>query len=175
MRKLWLAAAAAATLAGLASPSFSMGGGGGGGGGGYSGGMSAPTASDYAIGLRLIKHERYSDALPHLLIALTDKPKDADILNYIGYAKRMTGDLDGSYDYYQRALAIKPEHRGVHEYLGELYLMKHDPASAQKELDTLASLCPDGCDERDTLQKAIAAYQPAAAAAVATSAPAASN
>ena len=39
----------------------------------------------------------------------------------------------------------------------------HDPASAQKELDTLASLCPDGCDERDALTKAIAAYVPPAA------------
>ena len=161
MRKLWLAMAGVAVLAAATGPSFSMGGSSG-GGGGYSGGAAGPQMSDYAIGLRMIKHERYSDALPHLLIALTDKPNDPDILNYIGYAKRMTGDLDGSLDYYQRALAIKPDHRGVHEYLGELYLMKHDPASAQKELDTLASLCPDGCDERDTLTKSIAAYQAAA-------------
>ena len=161
MRKLWLAAAAAANLIGLAGPSLSMS---GSSGGASYGASSTPAAGDYAIGVRLIKHERYSDALPHLLIALTEKPNDADILNYIGYAKRMTGDLEGSYDYYQRALAIRPEHRGVHEYLGELYLMKHDLASAQKELDTLASLCPDGCAERDTLQKAIAAYQPPATA-----------
>jgi predicted Zn-dependent protease len=167
MRKVMLAAAAATVLAGLTSPSFSMG---GSSGGDYSSGMSsAPQMSDYGIALRLIRHEKYSEALPHLMVALADRPNDPDILNYIGYAKRMTGDLDGSQAYYQRALAIKPDHRGVHEYLGELYLMKNDPASAQKELDTLASLCPDGCDERDTLQKAIAGYVPVAAV------PAASN
>src|SRR6185437_1937355 len=67
--------------------------------------------------------------------------------------------------------------KGAHEYLGELYLQMYDPASAQKELATLASLCPDGCDERDTLAKAIAAYQPPAtgAAPAAAPAPATSN
>jgi lipoprotein NlpI len=63
-----------------------------------------------------------------------------------------------SLDYYQRALAIDPNHKGVHEYLGELYLQMHDMASAQKEQTTLASLCPSGCDERETLDKAVAAY-----------------
>ena len=160
MRKLWMAAAAVTMVLAATGPSLSMGG--SSGGGGYGGGPmgGGATMSDYGIAIRLIKHERFSEALPHLMVALADKPNDPDILNYIGYAKRMTGDLDGSLDYYQRALAIKPDHRGVHEYLGELYLMKHDLPSAQKELDTLASLCPDGCDERETLTKSIAAYVP---------------
>ena len=165
MRKAWLGMAAIVAVLGVATPSFSMGGGGGGGGGpsGYSGGSSEPTMSDYAVAVRLIKHEQYADAIPHLLMALADKPTDADILNYLGYTKRMTGKFDDSLDYYKRALASNPAHKGAHEYLGELYLHMHDPASAQKELDTLASLCPDGCDERDTLTKAIAAYVPPAA------------
>jgi predicted Zn-dependent protease len=171
MRKLWLAAGIAAGLAAIPTQSFSMGGGGGGGGYGGSnagGGTYTPSTSsgsDYSVAVRLIKHEQYSDAIPHLLMALADKPNDADILNYLGYTKRMTGDFPASLSYYQRALAQKPDHRGAHEYLGELYLQMHDLPSAQKELDTLASLCPSGCDERDTLAKAIAAYQPPAAAA----------
>jgi len=57
--------------------------------------------------------------------------------------------------------------------LGELYLQMNDLASAQGELTTLASLCPSGCDERDVLTKAIAAYAPPAGAApVAAAAPA---
>jgi tetratricopeptide (TPR) repeat protein len=180
MRRPWIALGAAAMLA-LAAPSFAMGSGGGGGYGGgggssYGGGMmSGPSASDYQIAVRLIKHDKFAEAIPHLLIALADKPNDADILNYLGYAKRMTGNYPDSLDYYQRALAINPNHRGVHEYLGELYLQMNDPASAKKELDTLASLCPDGCDERDMLTKSIAAYVPPAAGAVpapATTAPA---
>ncbi len=176
MRKSWFALMSAAAMLAVTTPSFSMGG--GGGGGGYGGGMMiTPTMSDYAQAVRLIKHEKYSDAIPHLLMALADKPGDADILNYLGYTKRMTGDFPASLDYYKRALAANPDHKGAHEYLGELYLQMYDPASAQKELATLASLCPDGCDERDTLAKAIAAYQPPAtgAAPAAAPAPATSN
>jgi len=162
MRKALLAIIVAAATIAPTAPSFSMGG--SSGGGGYGGDtMNAPTLSDYAVAVRLIKHGKYTDAIPHLLIALADKPNDADILNYLGYTKRMTGNFPDSLDYYKRALAANPQHRGAHEYLGELYLQMNDPASAKKELDTLASLCPHGCDERDTLQKAIAAYVPPAA------------
>ncbi len=65
-----------------------------------------------------------------------------------------------SLDYYQRALAIDPDHKGVHEYLGELYLQMHDVTSAQNELQTPRDPLPLGCDERDTLSKALAAYVP---------------
>lgn len=163
MRKLLATIGTAAVLIAVTTPSFSMGGGGGGGGyGGGSMGGGATATDDYTVGVRLVKHEKYSDAIPHLLMAVSAKPNNADALNYLGYANRMLGNFDVSLTYYQRALAINPDHKGVHEYLGELYLQKHDPASAQKELDTLASLCPSGCDERDTLTKAIAAYAPPA-------------
>ena len=165
MRKRWSAAAVTTVLVALATPCLGMSGSSGGGGYGPSPGTYAPSgssSSDYSTAMRLIRHEQYADAIPHLLIALVDKPNDADILNELGFTKRMVGDYPASLSYYQRALAQKPDHRGAHEYLGELYLDLHDPVSAQKELDTLTSLCPSGCDERDTLAKSIAAYQPAA-------------
>ncbi|MGZ5924718.1 MAG: tetratricopeptide repeat protein [Rhizomicrobium sp.] len=178
MHKLLLATAAAVTLVFLTAPSFSMGGGGGGsGGGGYSGGgfANTPAFDDYTVAVRLIKHQKYSDAIPHLEMALADKPHSADILNYLGYTHRMIGDYASSLAFYKRALAIDPDHKGVHEYLGELYLQMNDLTSAQAELTTLASLCPSGCDERDMLTKAIAASTPPAGAApaAATTAPAA--
>ena len=173
MRKLLLTMSAVAALA-VTTPSFSMGGGGGGGGYGGGGGMGgSATFDDYAVAVRLIKHEKYADAIPHLLTALGDRPHSADILNYLGYSNRMLGQYPQSLAYYQRALTYDPDHKGVHEYLGELYLQMNDPASAQKELATLATLCPSGCDERDTLTKAIAAYTPAPAATAAPAAPAA--
>lgn len=179
MRNLLLASAVATTLIVLTGPSLSMGGGGGGGGGGsYGGGLSAGSASfdDYTVAVRLIKHQQYAEAIPHLNLALADKPHSADILNYLGFTHRMVGDFPGSLEYYKRALAIDPNHKGAHEYLGELYLQMNDLASAQNELSTLASLCPSGCDERDVLTKAIAAYSPPAgtppvAAATPSSAP----
>jgi Tfp pilus assembly protein PilF len=123
---------------------------------------SAPTMlrTEYQLALHLIQHKQYAEAIPHLESALADKPQDTNALNYLGYAKSMVADYDSALYYYQRALAIDPNHRGVHENLGQLYLAKNDLASAQKELATLATLCASGCDERDTLAKAIADYKP---------------
>ena len=35
-----------------------------------------PTYDDYTIAVRLIKHQQYSDAIPHLVMALADKPTE---------------------------------------------------------------------------------------------------
>lgn len=121
--------------------------------------------SEYETAQRLMRHQHYADAIPHLELALADKPKDVHILNDLGYAKRMVGDYDSALDYYERALAIDPNFAGAHQNLGEFYLAKNDLASAQKELATLATLCPSSCDERDTLANAIAAYKPLASPA----------
>jgi len=155
---------------GSMSPAFAMGGGGMGGGmgmGGYGGtGMrSSIGGDDYATALRLIHHEKYSDAIPYLNRALQERPNNADVLNYLGYTHRMLGDYPGSLDFYQRALARDPDHKGVHEYLGELYLKMHQLASARTQLDELTRLCPSGCEEKDVLTKAITDYQVAAVAA----------
>jgi tetratricopeptide (TPR) repeat protein len=172
MRISFYLAVAASAL--VASQAFAMG---GGGGGGY-GGMSAmPSASfdDYATAKRLIKHQQYADAIPHLEKALAKHPHDADVFNYLGYTHRMVGvsepapardnDFKLSLAYYQQALAIDPNHKGVHEYLGELYLQMNDLNAAHREMNQLVILCPDSCEERDMLNKALAAYVPPAAAA----------
>jgi predicted Zn-dependent protease len=152
VRKSLLAGLAA--FAALAAPAFPLG--------GSSGDGAAPAAvsADHARALKLLDAGRFDDAVPHLLIALSETPGDADVLNELGYAKRKTGNFPEALDYYKRALAAKPEHRGAHEYLGELYLEMHDPASARRELDALAKLCPEGCVERETLAAAIAGYAP---------------
>ncbi|HEY4125332.1 MAG TPA: tetratricopeptide repeat protein [Rhizomicrobium sp.] len=155
----------------LAIPVFGMG---GGGGGGYSGGgmsNSDPGYDAYAQALRLIKAEQFAEAIPYLNVALEKRPKSANILNYEGYTHRMIGDYNASLDYYNRALAIDPDHKGVHEYLGELYLQTKQPEKAQAELAVLGKLCPDGCDEKETLTASIAKYE--AANPVAAPAPAA--
>ena len=150
----------AAVLGFAAVPALGMGTGGGGYG---SSGMSNsdPGFEAYSQALRLIKHEQFADAIPYLDAALQQRPNSANILNYEGYAHRMIGDYNSSLDYYNRALAIEPEHKGVHEYLGELYLQTNQPDKAQGELDTLTKLCPDGCEEKDTLTASIAKYQAA--------------
>lgn len=130
---------------------------------------AAPT-DDAAIARQLIQHQEFAAAIPHLDAALKLHPADADILNDLGYAHRMVSageagadrerDFALSLDFYNRALALDPKHRGVHEYLGELYLQMGKPDAAQHELDVLATLCPEGCVERETLAKSIAAHAP---------------
>jgi tetratricopeptide (TPR) repeat protein len=153
------------------SPLAASGGYGGGmpSGGGFGGGIQLV---DYAQALRLIHHEKYADAIPHLERALATRPHSADILNYLGFTHRMVGDYPTSLAFYQKALQEDPDHKGAHEYLGELYLNMHDLVSAQGQLAELARICPSDCDERDMLTKSIASYQ-AANAPAATPPPAA--
>ena len=180
MRISFYFAVAASAL--VATQVFAMG---GGGGGGYGGMNAMPSASfdDYATAKRLIKHQQYADAIPHLEKALAKHPHDADVFNYLGYTHRMVGvseatpardnDFKLSLAYYQQALAIDPNHKGVHEYLGELFLQMNDLNAAHREMNQLVILCPDGCEERDMLNTALAAYAstaaPVSAAAPATS------
>lgn len=159
MTRFLATVAALAVCAGFATPAFCMGGSGGYGGGGMGmGGSSAIKLDDYSMALRNIHREKYADAIPYLERALEDRPHSADILNYLGYTNRMVGNYQLSLAWYRKALAEDPDHKGAHEYLGELYLNLHDLASAQGQLAELARLCPDSCDERDTLTKSIADY-----------------
>jgi tetratricopeptide (TPR) repeat protein len=166
MRGLKIAAAALL----VATPCFAMGGGGGGMGmsggmsGGYAGSVHGSGFDDYANAVRLIHREKYAEAVPYLNRALQERPNSADVLNYLGYTHRMLGDYQGSLDFYTRALARDPDHKGVHEYLGELYLKMNRLADARAQLGELTRLCADGCDEKDALTKAIGDYQLAAAA-----------
>ncbi|HEY8948505.1 MAG TPA: tetratricopeptide repeat protein [Rhizomicrobium sp.] len=169
MNKSFFLAACSAFALACASPVFGMGGYGGGGGGPMSGGMSM---DDYSMAVSLIHNEKYAMATAYLNRALQSNPHNANVLNYLGYTHRMLGDYPGSLDFYQKALAINPDHRGAHEYLGELYLMMHDSASADGQLAELTRLCPDGCEEKDVLMKAIADYRAAAHAAAQTATPA---
>lgn len=183
-----LSLVAFAVFVALPVPAFAMGGGGvgpGGGYGGFGGGMGFAPEDDYTAARRLIRHERYADAIPHLNAALQRKQHDPDIANYLGLAHRKVGEsetgdqraqeFDASLRFYQYALQFDPDHKGVHEYLGELYLDMNDLQSANQELAKLTALCPSGCDEKDTLAQAIAKAAPAAPASAQTPAPAAQN
>lgn len=151
--------------------SWAMGGSGGGGSMPSMGGGMA--MDDYGTAMRLIHREKYAEAVPYLNRALQQRPYSADILNYLGFTHRMLGDYPGSLDYYQRALARDPDHKGAHEYLGELYLNMHQVENARAQLAELARICPSDCDERDTLTKSIAAYEAASSAPTQPATPAA--
>ena len=119
-----------------------------------------PAAADpLATPRRLIAAKDWAGALA----ALRAQPQaaSADWNNLMGYTLRKlpSPDLAKAEAHYLEALRLDPGHRGANEYLGELYLMKGDVASAEQRLAALAQLCPGGCEQREDLARAIAVFQ----------------
>jgi len=117
------------------------------------------TEADFEKAEYLIKGEKYEEAIPLLQNVVAANPNDADAWNYLGFANRKLGKNEEALGHYQKALAIDPDHKGAHEYLGELYLQMNDLAKAEQQLAILQRLCPDGCEELEDLEADIADYK----------------
>ncbi|MFO1186500.1 MAG: tetratricopeptide repeat protein [Alphaproteobacteria bacterium] len=114
---------------------------------------------DYKEALTLIAQGRCADALPLLQRAAARSPEDPDIYNQIGLCNAKLGRYRESLEAYIQALTIDPNHKEARANLGELLLLLDRPADAQEQLRQLSLLCPRGCAERETLQKAIDDYK----------------
>jgi cytochrome c-type biogenesis protein CcmH/NrfG len=79
----------------------------------------------------------------------------------LGFTLRKTGDYATSLSYYTKALDLQPDHKAAREYLGELFVQTGHMDKAKEQLAVLTKLCPAGCDEREDLEKAIAAKKAA--------------
>lgn len=101
-----------------------------------------------------IKVKDYTGALKELR-ELVEDTQHADVYNLLGFTLRKTGDVKTALTYYTKALELQPDHKGAHEYLGELYVETGNMDKAKEQLATLVKLCPAGCEEREDLQKAI--------------------
>ena len=67
--------------------------------------------------------KRYEKAQKLLLKSNKEKPLQADTLNYLGFTTRKLGDYEKGEEYYLLGLKIEPNHKGINEYLGELYVV----------------------------------------------------
>jgi predicted Zn-dependent protease len=132
---------------------------------------AASTSDEYEDAVELIEDQKYKEAIVKLEEANAKYPGSADVLNYLGYCNRKLNELDKAMTFYRQALAVNPKHRGVHEYLGELFLQMKNLKKAENELATLGLLCPDGCEEQDDLKEAIEAYKSKTASAAPTGTP----
>ena len=94
----------------------------------------------------------YLKAYKKLEKAYAKDKKNADILNYLGYTLRKTGDLEQAEVYYLKGLEIDSGHLGINEYLGELYVQTGRIELAKERLQVL-----DGCkcEEYDELKELI--------------------
>ncbi len=129
--------------------------------GGNPGGKSeySHLPDDFEKAVEAIEAEDYSMAIKQLESLENSRPEDADVLNLLGYSHRKLKDFVFAEEYYLRALAIDPQHRGANEYLGELYLQTDRLDKAEERLKVLkkASFLPNK-QYRD-LKKAIRNYK----------------
>ena len=101
-------------------------------------------------------NKRYVKAQNLLIKSNNKKPNDADTLNYLGFTTRKLGDFENGEKYYLQGLAIDPNHKGINEYLGELYVATKRHNLAIERLEVLKGC---NCEEYEQL-KAVIAGQP---------------
>jgi len=103
---------------------------------------------------KLEKAEKRYQKAQKLLIQSNNKfPNKADTLNYLGFTTRKLGDFENGEKYYLQGLAIEPNHVGINEYLGELYVATNRHNLAVERLEILKSC---NCKEYDELKSVIA-------------------
>ena len=129
--------------------------------GGDGGGSSDASLYDEAVKLvkRAGKLERkdnldkakklYSQAFTKLEKAHKKNKKDPDILNYMGFTSRKVGNFEVAEKFYLQGLSIKPNHNGINEYLGELYVQTNRIDKANERLAILKNC---NCDEYKELE-----------------------
>ena len=117
--------------------------------------MSSTDAPDLTSVRTKVKAKDYVGALSELR-KLADDVQHADVYNLLGYTLRKTGDFKTSLTYYTKAIEMQPEHKAAREYLGELYVEMGDLPKAREQLAVLTKLCPQGCEEREDLEKMLA-------------------
>ena len=126
-------------------------------------GSSAPKASMYDEAVKLIKRagklekkdktekavKLYKQAFNKLEKAHNKDKNNPDILNYMGYTSRKSGNFDEAEKFYLKGLSIDPKHNGINEYLGELYVQTDRIEKAKERLEVLKNC---NCEEFQELE-----------------------
>ena len=96
--------------------------------------------------------KRYKKAQKILLELDKKKPLQADTLNYLGFTTRKLGDFEAGEKYYLLGLQVEPNHVGINEYLGELYVVTNRINLAKERLEVLKNC---NCKEYQELKEII--------------------
>tara|TARA_B100001173_G_C15817387_1_gene474674 strand:+ start:165 stop:647 length:483 start_codon:yes stop_codon:yes gene_type:complete len=133
---------------------------------GASSSSSSKTTSNYDKAVKLIKtakkyeqkekvdkaNKRYEKAYKLLLKSNKEKPNKADTLNYLGFTARKLGHFEKGESYYLEGLSLEPNHKGINEYLGELYVATNRIELAKERLEILKDC---NCEEYQELREII--------------------
>ena len=91
----------------------------------------------------------YTQAFKKLEKANSSDKNNPDILNYMGFTSRKIGNFTEAEKFYLKGLSIKPDHNGINEYLGELYVQTNRIDKAKERLEVLKNC---NCDEYKELE-----------------------
>ena len=142
---------------------FGAGGDGGGSGNESSSGGETSATSLYDQSVKLVKRagklekknknekakKLYSQAFKKLNKAYKSDKKNPDILNYMGFTSRKNGNFKVAEEYYLKGLSLNPNHNGINEYLGELYVQTDRIDKAKERLAVLKNC---NCEEYQELE-----------------------
>ena len=131
------------------------------------GSSGGDTKSKYDQAVKLIKtakkneekgkkdkaQSKYEKAFKLLIKSNKKNPNEADTLNYLGFTSRKLGDFENGEKYYLQGLDIDPKHKGINEYLGELYVATNRHNLAIERLEVLNGC---NCEEYEDLKAIIA-------------------
>ena len=132
------------------------------------GGESEKVKSNYEKGSYIIKKakrsekkgktkkaiKQYEKALKYLIKSNEKKPNQPDTLNYLGFALRKLGNFKEAEKYYMEGLVIDPNHNGINEYLGELYIQTNRIELAKERLEVLKNCnCEEYIELKELIEK----------------------
>ena len=141
------------------SVAYGAGSGGSGSSGGTAGDSNLSSSgynSDLSKIVIKVRNENFDEALIDLEKYVYENPDDANGWNYIGFVSRKLKNFDDAERYYTVGLEINPNHVGILEYQGELYIETNRLEMAKYNLEKLNDLCIFNCSERDELRSLIA-------------------
>ena len=81
------------------------------------------------------------------------EPNNPDVLNYLGFTLRKTGDLKNAEIFYLEGLKMDATHAGINEYLGELYVETNRIELAKERLEAIRGCDCEEFEELDALIK----------------------
>jgi Flp pilus assembly protein TadD len=140
--------AAASTLTGLSAPAMAVD------------TVFSKDAPDLAVVRAKIKAKEWKAAIADLNALIDNGVQHADVYSLLGFSLRKNGDYRTAHTFYRKALDFDPDHKGALEYLGELYVETGDLPKAREQFARLQQLCPQGCEELEDLEKALAEAGP---------------
>ena len=117
-------------------------------------GSLVPDNDLYHQGWVLAKAGKYDWAI-EVLSEVKDQ-SNPDVLTMLGYSNRKAGRVDVGFNFYNKALAINPDHVRAHEYLGEGLVAQGQIEQAKVQLGEVKRICGNTtCEEYQDLSKAI--------------------